>query len=294
MRTVIRTTNNVDRENRMRAQTYLHLSAATEADPRSNERADGDAVERTRRVDCEKVAEPDKWFAEPGADRTKYETAAENAMQGVLAAAAMTIVAVLGEAQADGPFNVLEWRDGVTTSRNGYAVWVGVASIEHEARLPGHESEVSSTNNPSHRAALGLRCRAAGGPMPNGFPPSPASGGVTLDDHPDQPGAYTVLHPMHWILELAGRHREHWPLQVRVGDGEAVESTLVRRLTDYSAPYPGLDIAIPGHMLVEAVIGRETIEIEATGRDVRFKGRFEVTDNARRAAALMRDACATP
>lgn len=204
----------------------------------------------------------------------------------------MTIGAALGESRADGPFNVLEWRDGVTTSRSGYAVWVGVRSIEHEALLPGHESEVTSTNTPSHRAALGVRCRAPGGAMPERFPASPATGGITLDDHPDQPGAYTVVHPMYWILELAGKHRKHWPVRVRVEDGEAVESALVRHLTDYSAPHPGLDIAIPGDMLIEAFMGRETIEVEATGRNVRFKGRFEVTDNTRRAAALMRNACA--
>ena len=216
------------------------------------------------------------------------------AMRMVFAAAAITIGAALSEAWADGPFTVLEWRDGVTTSRSGYAVWVGVGSREHEALLPGHESEVTSTNTPSHRAALGVRCRAPGGAIPERFPPSPPTGGVTLDDHPDQPGAYTVVHPMYWILELAGKHREHWPLLVQLGDGEAVESTLERRLTDYSAPRPGLDIAIPGDMLIDAFTEREIIEIKAVGERMRFRGRFEVTDNARRAAALMRSACAKP
>ena len=217
-----------------------------------------------------------------------------NAMRTVFAAAAITIGAALGEARADGPFNVLEWRDGVTTSRSGYAVWVGVGSMEHEAMLPGHESAVTSTNTPSHRAALGVRCRAPGGAIPDRFPPSPPTGGVTLDDHPDQPGAYTVVHPMYWILELAGKHREHWPLRVQIGDGEAIESTFERRLTDYSAPRPGLAIAIPGDMRIDAFTEREIIEVEAVGERMRFRGRFEVTDNARRAAALMRSACAKP
>ena len=139
---------------------------------------------------------------------------------------------------------------------------------------------------------LRVRCRAPGGAIPDRFPPSPPTGGVTLDDHPDQPGAYTVVHPMYWILDLAGKHREHWPLRVQIGDGEAVESTLERRLTDYSAPRPGLDIAIPGDMLIDAFTEREIIDVEAVGERMRFRGRFEVTDNARRAAALMRSACA--
>ena len=193
-------------------------------------------------------------------------------MRTVFAAAAIMIGAALGVAWADGPFNVLEWRDGVTTSRTGYAVWVGVGSMEHEALLPGHESAVSSTNTPSHRAALGVRCRASGGAIPDRFPPSSPTGGVTLDDHPDQPGAYTVVHPMYWILELAGKHREHWPLRVQIGDGEAVESTLERRLTDYSVPRPGLDIAIPGDMLINAFTEREIIEVDAVGERMRFRG----------------------
>ena len=143
------------------------------------------------------------------------------AMRTVFAAAAITIVAALGEARADGPFSVLEWRDGVTTSRGGHAVWVAIGSMDHEALLPGHESEVTTTNTPSHSAALGIKCRAPGGAIRDRFAPSPPTGGVTLDDHSDQPDAYTVVHPMYWILELAGKHREHWPLRVQVGDGEA-------------------------------------------------------------------------
>ena len=215
-------------------------------------------------------------------------------MRTLFAAAAITIGAARSEAQADGPFNVLEWRDGVSTSRSGYAVWVATGSMEHEALLPGHESEVTSTNTPSHRAALGVRCRAPGGALPDRFPPAPPTGGVTLDDHPDQPGAYTVMHPMHWILELAGKHREHWPLRVQIGDGETVESTLERRLTDYSASRPGLHIAVPGGKLIDAFTERKIIVVKAAGEHMRFKGRFEITNNARRAAALMRSACAKP
>ena len=112
-----------------------------------------------------------------------------------------------------GPFDVLEWADGVVTSRNGYAVWVSIESTRHRPRIPDHGREVGP---PEHGVALHVSCRAPGGGMPESFPPTPAHGGIYLDNHPEQPGAYTVWHPMHWILELAGRDEERWPVETRI------------------------------------------------------------------------------
>ena len=193
-----------------------------------------------------------------------------------------------GTPRMDGPFNVLEWADGVSTSRSGYAVWVRVPSREFRAALPGHESEIG---HPEHGASLFVNCRAAGGGARSRFGSTPAFGGIYLDDHPDQPGAYTVIHPMYWILELSERHLERWPVEVRIGDNPAVASALVRRLTDYSAPHPGLDIALPGGLVIDAVSAGVPIEVEVRGPQVRLVGRFTASDNARRAAALMRTAC---
>ena len=60
----------------------------------------------------------------------------------------------------DGPFNVLEWADGVTTSRSGYAVWVFLGSAGHRARIPGYDCVVGP---PQHGAAFGVSCRTPGG-----------------------------------------------------------------------------------------------------------------------------------
>ena len=190
--------------------------------------------------------------------------------------------------RTDGPFNVLEWADGVTTSRNGYAVWISVASTRHRVQIPDHEREISTSE---HGVALYVECRAPGGGLPDRFPPTTAHGGIYLDNHPEQPGAYTVLHPMHWILELAGRNEERWRVRVRIGESETIASTLVRARTNYSATRPGLDIALPGQAIIDAIARNARIDIEAEGPHMRLSARFTPSANARRAAKLMRTAC---
>ena len=193
--------------------------------------------------------------------------------------------------RTDGPFNVLEWADGVTTSRSGYAVWVSIASTRHRVRIPGHRREVGP---PEHGAALHVSCRAAGGGLPDRFPPAAARGGIYLDNHPEQPGAYTVLHPMYWILGLAGRDEERWPVQVRVDAGESIASELVRSRIDYSTPRPGLDIALPGQKIIDAMTADGPVQIQAEGPHMRLAAQFTASANARLAAALMRNACPHP
>ena len=208
------------------------------------------------------------------------------------AAAAVALATITGATEgvagADGPFNVLEWSGDVVTSRNGYSVWVSVGSSEHRATIPGHEREVSLAE---HTAVLHVSCRAAGGGLPERFPPKAAHGGIYLDNHPEQPGAYTVLHPMHWVLEIQGRDEERWPVEVTIGDNPPVATELVRSLTNYSAARPGLDIALPGEALIDAILNGSPIRIEADGADMRLVARFTASANARRAAKLMRNAC---
>ena len=78
----------------------------------------------------------------------------------VLGAAALT-AAAQDTMPRPGPFDVIEWADGVRTSRSGYAIWVSLVSAEHQARLPGHETKVSNTDPPPHHAVLEFKCRAA-------------------------------------------------------------------------------------------------------------------------------------
>ena len=207
-------------------------------------------------------------------------------------AAMLTAGATAGAREAPphaaGPFAELRWTDGVTTSRNGYAVWVAIGSAAHRIRIPGHATEVSA---PEHDAALYVECRAPGGGLSETFPPAPATGGIYLDNHPEQADAYTVLEPMYWILELGGGGKERWPVEVRIGGQAPIASTLVRARTNYSAPRPGLDIALPGRAVIDALGGTLPIDVEATGPGMTLEARFMPMAEARRAAELMRRRC---
>ena len=212
-----------------------------------------------------------------------------------LAAIAALWAVALAEADAtppktDGPFNVLEWRNGVSTSRSGYTVWVWVASSRHQARVPGHKGQIGS---PDQRAMLGVKCRAPGGALPEQYPAHTAQGEIRLDDHPDQPGTYTMIHPMYWFLELSKQASETWPVQVRVNAGAPIRGTLEHPLTNYAGIHPGLDIYLSGEEIVEAMVDAEAITIEVENKEMSLTARFEPGEDARRAARLMRTACPT-
>ena len=198
------------------------------------------------------------------------------------------IATATAQPRTDGPFNTLEWADGVTTSRSGYTVWISLASTRHRVQIPGQRREVGS---PEHAAALHISCVAKGGRLPEKFPAQEARGGIYLENHPEHPGAYTVFHPMHWVLGLSGREKERWPVTVRIGDADTLASHLVRARTDYSAPHPGLDIAVPGSAILEAILGAGPIEVKVNGENIRLNATFTASANARLAAAMMLNAC---
>lgn len=108
----------------------------------------------------------------------------------------------------DGPFSVLGWRDGVTTSRNGDAVWTSTTATGHTAQIPGYARPAGP---PGHHIAFGVSCRAAGDDLAADFQTRLATGEIHLGNHPEHPGVYLVWHPMHWLLELIGRSVETWP-----------------------------------------------------------------------------------
>ena len=81
---------------------------------------------------------------------------------------------------------------------------------------------------------------------------------------------------MHWVLVLTGCSAERWPVQVRIGDGAPIGSALVRARTDYSAPQPGREIALPGATLIEALAALDPIAVEAEGPGMRLVAQFAV------------------
>ena len=79
---------------------------------------------------------------------------------------------------------------------------------------------------------------------------------------------------MHWIRELLGCHVERWPVEFSIGDATPVVTEFVHRLTDYTAARPGLDIALPGEAVIEAMATVAPIRVEARGTDLRLVSQF--------------------
>ena len=193
-----------------------------------------------------------------------------------------------GATPSTGPFHMLERSDGVTTSRNGYAVWVFVESSTHHARLPGYAHEVGP---PEHHVVLHVACRAPGSALDAQYPPEPPHGAVRLDHHPDDPGAYTITDPRHWFLALMGKREERWPVHIRIGSTPAVPSTLIRPRINYSIPHPGLRVDAPADAVLEAIATPTPITVEITSEHMHLSARFAPSEAVRRAAALIADAC---
>ena len=57
-------------------------------------------------------------------------------------------------------------------------------------------------------------------------------------------------------------------------------------------PYPGLRIALPGAAVLDAILAGALIEVAVEGEALALEARFAASSNARRAATLMRTACA--
>ena len=200
---------------------------------------------------------------------------------GILASIA---VAAAAEA-AQGPFDELawDWRAGIVTSRDGYSIWLSLAGTGGLVRLPGH---AGALGGPAAAPVLRATCRAGG---PGGA--LELRGELYLADHPEQPAAYTVLHPMYWILGLTGGAEERWPVAVGIGAAPPIGAELVRRLTDYSAPRPGLAAELPGGAALAALESARTFRLEVLGDGVEIDATFAPSPGLRRAAALARRHC---
>ena len=101
------------------------------------------------------------------------------------------------------------------------------------------------------------------------------------------PDVYTVVDTTYWLLTLSGGSEEQWPVQVRMGSADPIASELVRARIDYSISRPGLDIALAGPTVLDAILGNDPIEINVQGEGIGLNARFTASHNVRRAATLM-------
>ena len=195
-------------------------------------------------------------------------------------------------AAAVGPFIDFDWTGHVTTSRNGYAIWARLPSERYTATLPPHGEPIGPRARP---AVLQVHCRAPGAEGEQAIKPTATHALLYLDDHPLQPDAYTVFHPMYWILGIARQARERWPATAQLDDTAAVKTELVRRKTDYSAPRPGLDLALSADAALAVFEAGLPVHLDVQGQGWSISARFApVTELAKAAHAMRRECGVTP
>lgn len=206
----------------------------------------------------------------------------------IVALVVLDAIVPSSRASGVGPFVDFDWTDHVTTSRDGYAMWARLPSSRYTGILPPHSDPVGVHARP---VVLQVHCRAPSAEMRDPIGPTPTHALVYLDDHPLQPDAYTVFHPMYWILGLARQSLERWPATARLGDTAVVPTELVRRRTDYSAPRPGLDLAVSAAAVLSVFEAGVPVNLEVRGRDLSISARFAPVPELAEAARAMRHHC---
>ena len=191
-------------------------------------------------------------------------------------------------ASGAGPFVDFDWTEHVTTSRDGYTMWARLPSESYTGILPPHSDPVGAGARP---VVLQVHCRAPGFEASDPSSPTPAHALLYLDDHPLQPDAYTVFHPMYWILGLAEQSLERWPATARLGDTGPVATELLRRRTYYSAPRPGLDLALSASAVLSVFENTTPVNLEVHGPQLSISARFTSVPELAEAARAMRRHC---
>ena len=199
--------------------------------------------------------------------------------------------AVAGTCQAQelnpGPFDVLEWTGGVTTSRDGKSVWASAPGRELEAQLPGHRTPVLRSDE-ARQPSLGLHCRIKDALSDE----DRGHAHIVLDDHPEQRDAHMVFSVAYWVLGILGDDVERWPVLVSLDGAEAFAGEMERRLATYSFPRPGLTITLPVAMVAERIArSADPVSVIVTGDGIRVAADFSPTEHVRMAVRLMQEHC---
>ena len=208
-----------------------------------------------------------------------------------IAVATLLLVAAMARcshAAAAGPFIDFDWTEHVTTSRDGYAMWARMPSEHYTAALPPHTEPVGPGARP---AVLQVHCRAPGAKGQRAIKATPTHALLYVDDHPLQPDAYTVFHPMYWIRGLTGQSLEHWPATAQLDDTAPVRTELVRRRGDYSAARPGLDLALSADAVLAVFEAGLPVNLDVQGQDWSIAARFVPVPELAKAARAMRREC---
>ena len=163
------------------------------------------------------------------------------------------------------PFLTLETVPGVTFSNDRYAVSLHLPVASYVVDLPGLGLHADGPTAAGGELRIG--CRASNG-LP-GYGVAPPQAVLELPRHPAARDAYPVLHPMFWILGLAGRGVQTTSLSVAV-HGLASRVPGVLRLSSVydlgGRPPMSLDGLPALDLLSQVALGRP-LALEAEGAD---------------------------
>ena len=211
-------------------------------------------------------------------------------------AAMLALFLTAAQSTPAGPFDGLHVIEGVTTSRNGRWISIGVATDQYRAKVPEYKETITAELGPGHEQMfLAVECRA--GPGTERFPAQPAATEIAIPDHPDQQ-PYNWWNPLYWILGLAGKPTERFPVTVTLADADSPrdpwhteQAALERHRIDYSAARTLLSVRMNNSpaVLEAFTLGRET-EVRVHGAQTDIRAIFPAASQLAKAAqAMMRD-----
>ena len=206
---------------------------------------------------------------------------------------ASAVVAAQRASSAGSPFGDFLGVDGVTLSGDAYSIWISWEPDSFTIRYPDgrapFDHDEPAPNEPGGLySVLNIYCRANG--RSSGFSgSSPLSASLLLPMHPQAPPAYSVIHPMHWILELVGRAEQRTPVRVHLPADPVFHADLVQRRVDWSFPRPDVRLDLPPSRILGLLVAASPLHLRAVGDgvdiDVRLPAAPHLAVPARRALA---------
>ena len=190
-----------------------------------------------------------------------------------LAPVAPVLIAAFGAGVAQpSPFTPLEGLRGVTFSNDRYAVSLHWPAAAHAMELPGL---------PLHRSGalpvgteLRVGCRADNGRP--GYGVAPAAAVLELRRHPAARAAYSLFHPMFWILGLTGNGV--WRIPVRVslsGLSASFDAVLENpRVYDLGGRLPMRVAGLPAGHVLSLIAQSSALDLRAEGPGTVVSARF--------------------
>lgn len=159
---------------------------------------------------------------------------------------------------------------GVTASRDGSRIWLTWSargfSLAPESLEPVGRSAFPEWH-PVSPVWISFECRL---PTRSPWLAADSRFAVYLSAplHPAVPDAYTVFHPLYWVLGVFGNDAVTVPLVLHTGTGHRFDVDVVRRRTAYGNPRPQLRVDLPSRFFVDRLLAREWLDLLLEGSEL--------------------------